>query len=734
MAQTRSGCHCPSCVSPTQALARRSTIVASKRRLRFRDVFTAFYSAALATAAVADGNLKEARRQDLDKSINQAKGELEALKGAQHKRLQALSSRTDKGGIRDESEEDQWAAVFRWEAEETRRRAALGFQDLKGLPLSILDRITKKELDEILLEDRQQEILEYRLQPRNEREVWQREPHALPLSDKKMKLLAWSIAKMVLKMLHLTAKDSGSQDASSIEKSPSGIHVGPQSIDFSREVEVIQKHICSIRGTPTNSREIANIESPRFPRYTTTQNMNPEDPRSLNGSIRDTFLSIKGGIRYQISKTEKPCIESVVAKVCSRLLTSSTAPNVHTYNLLLVHLLRLGQYDLVSLVIDSMAEFYLRPNEITVRLSLAFYRVVRDRKGFSSYVDKMKGKNDGLALAHPHVRITAVNERHYKRSCRSVHYGKDENPNEFVVNGVDPVVHGSKMKIIERAHRNQEVFDQLIKGALEFWGLEKATKIYRSMIEEGWEANGTVLGCILRHCWKTLDWPTAKSLWQRLTILGTPMIKKLYPVMLCICLAHDQQHEYNKIRKACLDSGLFSDSRDILPFAVARLCTKLDKQSLIRRLELRIEFIGRKICYTATKLANIKGTTLRDSPFEKKIHADMTELNFCLTVGLENTTLMQGTTADEQNDTNIEQKLSREQCTVHQVPPNPPKRTYDHPLPEPTLQRAATSCPPATRLLDSPPPPLTKEAEDAFRNAALHIATPSTTNQEASML
>ena len=676
-----------------------------------------------------DGNFKETRRQDLDKSINQAKGELEALKETQHKRLQALSLATNNAEIREESKGDHWAEVFKWEAEEKRRRVAFGFQDLKGLPLSILERITKQELDELLFEDRQRERLEYRLQPRNERELWRREPADQPLSDKKVKLLEWSIAKMVLKMLHCTANDSMSQDASSIEESPTGLPKVPRKNDFSVELEVIQGRIRSLRNTPNNSREIAQSESPRFPRYITTQHGDRENSRSLNGSIQDAFLSTKGKIRYEILETRKPRMESLIAKICYILLTSSMAPNVRTYNLLLFHLLRLEEYDLVRLVIDSIAEFYLRPNELTIHMILKFYRTVRDREGFLSYVDKMRGKNGGLALAHPHIKITVVNERHYKHSCRSVRYGKDEQLKGHVVNGVN----GSNNKIIEKARRNQEVFEQLIKGALEFCGKEKAVKFYRAMIEEGWEPNGTLLGCILKHCWRTLDWPTAELLWQRVMSRGTAMINKLYPVMLCVCLAHDQQHKYTEIRNHGLDRGLISHSEDKLPsLSSAKLCARKETWDPIRRLELRMEKIGWKIYCIAKKLANVKETVLQDSTVEKRIYANMKVLSECLAVGLENTTVMQDVATVPRSDSNTKQRLSQDWCNVY--PALRELSTNDQPSPEPAIQKTAQSYPPKSPLLDFQPSSFGKKIKEAYRYPTFAVENPSATNREVIIL
>src|SRR4051794_7375173 len=74
VAQTRSSCHCRSCLNAATTIARRATTAASRRGLKVGDLFTACYSAVLATAAVADARVKDDRRKEWDRLIAEAKG------------------------------------------------------------------------------------------------------------------------------------------------------------------------------------------------------------------------------------------------------------------------------------------------------------------------------------------------------------------------------------------------------------------------------------------------------------------------------------------------------------------------------------------------------------------------------------------------------------------------------------------------------------------------------------
>ena len=85
--RARSTCQCPSCFS-TQALAApRINNATARRRLRNDCVLTLFYSTAIATAAVVDGETKKSRRNELDNRIASEKAQLQSLKEEQERRI-----------------------------------------------------------------------------------------------------------------------------------------------------------------------------------------------------------------------------------------------------------------------------------------------------------------------------------------------------------------------------------------------------------------------------------------------------------------------------------------------------------------------------------------------------------------------------------------------------------------------------------------------------------------------
>lgn len=86
MAAQLRACHCRACLRATRTAARQVTTSATgtasnprRRKVLASDVFTACYSAIMATAAVIDAGRKDRRRRELDRKIAEAKSSLACL-------------------------------------------------------------------------------------------------------------------------------------------------------------------------------------------------------------------------------------------------------------------------------------------------------------------------------------------------------------------------------------------------------------------------------------------------------------------------------------------------------------------------------------------------------------------------------------------------------------------------------------------------------------------------------
>ncbi|KAI3481826.1 hypothetical protein L1887_55534 [Cichorium endivia] len=121
-----------------------------------------------------------------------------------------------------------------------------------------------------------------------------------------------------------------------------------------------------------------------------------ESPRELNTKLHSLMKEHK---RQNISTP------ALLARICYDLSSTPTPPNLDTFNTLLVGLSAANQTHAVSHVIRSLNMCNLRPNETSIAAILNHYTATDDAPAFLKFVETMRGKHRGLALArprHPH--------------------------------------------------------------------------------------------------------------------------------------------------------------------------------------------------------------------------------------------------------------------------------------------------------------------------------------------
>ncbi|KAI4251845.1 MAG: hypothetical protein L6R42_008211, partial [Xanthoria sp. 1 TBL-2021] len=141
-------CNCSSCFSSAAtvsrgAVARRAGTGPIRRRLGADDVFAAFFSTVAFASAVADGNRKDAKKEEWARVIRDARRDLTSLKAEQRRRLSNLANTAPLASTAEHEEpaaveKHSWTEVFHWGDREMRDRRALGFQDWQGIPLDVL--------------------------------------------------------------------------------------------------------------------------------------------------------------------------------------------------------------------------------------------------------------------------------------------------------------------------------------------------------------------------------------------------------------------------------------------------------------------------------------------------------------------------------------------------------------------------------------------------------------------
>lgn len=251
-------------------------------------------------------------------------------------------------------------------------------------------------------------------------------------------------------------------------------------------------------------------------------------PRELNMSLQSLLKE---------HKRQKITTPALLARICYNLSASPLPPNLDTYNTLLLGLSAANQTDIVTHVIRSLKQCNLRPNETSIAAILNHYTVTDDAPSFVHFVETMRGKHLGLALARSDIRITAAS------------------------NGRLVPKEGDSTKIIQLPYPTPKVFSALIAGVTKFGGFDTALGICKNMGDEGWGLSMSGLAPLLADCADRRDWEAGLIVWQQVKDLEAkskvqrlsrelgpekiPM--RVYAAMLRLCLNTREKQVYDDV-------------------------------------------------------------------------------------------------------------------------------------------------------------------------------------------
>ena len=620
-AHIRCTCNCTSCHSPTAFLNRRVTSTAFRKPIRFRDVFTVFYSSILTSAAIADIRRKEVAKAELEKSIKEARDDLKALEEQQQARLAAIALRDDDTVQPPCASQGSWHDVFQWSKWMMAERKRMGFQDLKGPPLTLLEELSTSEIEE-LMHDRYIS----RLSSANGEHLWCSTDGYGRISIKKVKTLEWSIRKLVHRLLLSTLEETGAWREAQSE----GAHVDSQlppeatlSSDKLREkIEDCEKRLCFLKRHTSNKEYWYRFSSPDSPVYS-RRSTRVQRADSLNIELDRIFKSFR---RTNEGK------DTLVQEICYALLSSYTHPDVHTYNILILHLFNLKQMDDVAAVITSLQESHTRPNEVTLSAMLNFYTATGNREGFTKLLQQMKGRQGGLFLAHPATIISTAFPGRYKRKISRVamqpvkiseeeeEFYYERGGYKFRPSGLQPLAdYHSTRKIVQGARMtllNQTVYGALIHGALQFLGSGQAMKYYRQMVNDGWETSRRLLLEILHYCSNKDEWEDGCTVWQELCNLPEGPDRTSIVWMLKLCRSRGEHVRFGEVLEYCVRRNLIPPTvwqfprlaTDVGIISVAKLMRAADilfsAKLLSPPFTLALDFLDRSLEALGYRIAN----------------------------------------------------------------------------------------------------------------------------------
>lgn len=571
--QTKCTCRCSSCFTYGTALARRSTTAAARRGLRFGDAFTAFYSSIFAVAAIADAKVKDARRQTWDEAIAVVRNDIEVLDRKQQGRVKASSN----DGVVDEkmaiSEQVSWQELFIKAADEKKMRTALGLEGLKGIPLDLLESLSPSEIEQLLPEvvcgDSETDLWR----------GWKTDRYFHPgFSTKKLKTFELSISKLILRFL-LESEERRDTTLREPEAPTSAAQASPLRYreDLVKRIANIDIRMSALSHITQWPRTSIDLEAPSRPQY-----IERFTDERLNDALRTVCL---------VSAYEKVDIDTLTSRICYNLLTSSTPPDVHTYNMLVIVLCRLRQHGLVRAVLESMQECHVPPNNVTISAALRFYSATADRSGFERYVKLVGSRNGLLDLRQPAASLVTerseVLHRYWHKRRRLVRSEDSAgHPDDVAAARED-----SCMLFIQKAPRDQAALEELFCGTLKFFGLAQARYCYKALVEGGWEVNVRILTLMLKRCARERYWRLGQLVWQQFHDLALQAGSKAYYSMLSLCYTCRKDRYFQSVLAQ-------ASSQDIIPGIPIKW-----NLSLLRR---RIDISCREIGMTAKQIGDIE--------------------------------------------------------------------------------------------------------------------------------
>ena len=600
VAQSRCYCNCSSCVSATNSLARRVTTSTSRRRIRVGNAFTFFSSSLAVVATFADSKRKDARSDHWDRVISKARADVAEVDHEQERRLETLSRIAEQADLGIESTRSpclhsphppiryydktpqwftfpdlrsgNWAQVLEWASQQDQLRAASGFQDFKGIPLSLLQELSVTQIEQLIVDEA---TLRRFFHWASDSATKQEEPLKLLFSSKTLKVLEWTTAMMVWRMLSHCSESSTAIVCQLLDRAPASRDVNfreillkgptepgiparwsfctqPPNQDLTSAEDLVHKSVLEkndIQDGITRAKSclnslsqmdkndeylFENFESPRLPWYGRRPNKRPRHGAALNHRLTPLLSAMEGG------KDLSP----MLSDICYSLLMSPTPPTIQTYNLLLIRFCELRHESLVQVVWESMCESQVRPNETTYSTLLRFFTAVNNEIGFRKLVRRMKGYDGGVALTKQDFWIKPIAAQRVRQLRYEGHHSD---------------------LIFERARMNQEAYESLIIGALKFMGEQSAMHYYKNMISEGWKATSEILNAILEDCCNRVDWEGACSVWQQIFAIAGKASEQAYEWMLRLCQECNKYPEaYQVLQEGALQGVLSLRMLDLL--------------------------------------------------------------------------------------------------------------------------------------------------------------------------
>ena len=424
--------------------------------------------------------------------------------------------------------DDTWLDVFDWAQDQQRLREASGFQDWKGIPLSLLQRLSRKELSELLANDWL--FRHFYGGPDCQRLV--NDQYTRPVSVRKLRTLEWSVACMVLRLLVRCSENPWETWEDSVCPCKSLLrNLYKDRGALPRNISYINDRLRTLHAEHRGKSYYEEFESPQAPNYDDTTIEDYKQTMEMNESLQKI-------LKLMDPKTD---LSDLMSKLCYNLLVTRTPPDIDTYNMLLTRFCILGRKDLVWVVRTSLFESHIRPNEITHTTLLRHFAAMGKRRPFWQYLERMEGRQLGLAVARPRPNTHPMLKDRYR------------------------TVGTSGRKALEKGRMNGQVYESLIVGLIRYHDRQAAMHYYRRMVSEGWETRVGIWIAILQDCYHRLDWTVGTAIMEQLEKGNQGFNTLVFEWLLRLCQCCAQQKFFDQILRNGVRCGALPASMLALP-------------------------------------------------------------------------------------------------------------------------------------------------------------------------
>ncbi|KAI1863308.1 uncharacterized protein JN550_009628 [Neoarthrinium moseri] len=220
-----------------------------------------------------------------------------------------------------------------------------------------------------------------------------------------------------------------------------------------------------------------------YPMYE-NPNADPASSSSGRNLLSRTFRQILDG---------PADIKEAVGKICCNILISESAPNIHNYNTLIAGFNRIQRPDLAEVVVKSYLEDTTWPaTRQTICCLLQHTADAGDHRFFRHIVRRMRGAGeDGL---------------HYRLLSKPAIFTPSRA--EWARARATPRKH----TYVQRAYRDDPVFNTLIRSWLQLGKLTHASAAFIACLREGRTVSLNVTYQLLESCLATLDRSAARAI------------------------------------------------------------------------------------------------------------------------------------------------------------------------------------------------------------------------------